>query len=220
MQGGVETIKPYVDEFIEYAGQHPELTFLVTRIGCGIAGFRDEEIAPLFKGCDDMENVILPRSFHEVLERHGGDLQKVIFDLNRYHEAQTLHYPIALSEIKDGYKHSHWMWFIFPQIKGLGRSSRAQYYAISCVDEAKVYLDDDVLGGRLREICGELLKHSDRGVQGILGGIDSMKLKSSMTLFDMVSPNDVFDKVLETFYFGERDERTIEIIACLGNCGK
>ena len=211
MQGGVETIKPYVDEFIEYAGQHPELTFLVTRIGCGIAGFRDEEIAPLFKGCDDMENVILPRRFHEVLEKHGKDLHKVLYDLSRFHEAQTVHYQAALSEIKEGYKRSHWMWFIFPQIKGLGRSSTAQYYAISCIDEAKAYLADEVLGGRLREICGELLKHSDRSVQGILGGIDSMKLKSSMTLFDIVSPNDVFDKVLDTFYFGERDNLTLEI---------
>ena len=214
MQGGVETIRPYVDEFIEYAGQHPELTFLVTRIGCGIAGFRDEEIAPLFKSCEDMANVILPRSFHEVLDKQDKALHKmdVIFDLRRFHEAQTVHYQTALSEIKDGYKRSHWMWFIFPQIKGLGRSSTAQYYAISCIDEAKAYLADEVLGCRLREICGELLKHSDRSVQGILGGIDSMKLKSSMTLFDIVSPNDVFDKVLDTFYFGERDNLTLEII--------
>lgn len=64
MQGGVETIKPYVDQFIAYAAEHPELTFYVTRIGCGIAGFRDEEIAPLFKDCKNMDNVVLPRSFH------------------------------------------------------------------------------------------------------------------------------------------------------------
>ena len=69
MHGGVEDIKPYVDEFIEFAKSHPELTFLVTRIGCGIAGFRDEEIAPLFKECIEMENVCLPRSFHSIL-RH------------------------------------------------------------------------------------------------------------------------------------------------------
>ena len=213
MQGGLETIKPYVDDFMEFANQHPELTFLVTRIGCGIAGFKDVEIAPLFAGCENMENVILPRSFHEILEKQDENVINVaVFDLNRFHEAQSVHYQTALSEIKDGYKRSHWMWFIFPQINGLGRSSTAQYYAISCLDEAKAYLDDDVLGGRLREMCGELLKHSDRSVQGILGSIDSMKLKSSMTLFDMVSPNDVFDKVLDTFYFGERDNLTLEII--------
>ena len=104
------------------------------------------------------------------------------------------------------------MWFIFPQIKGLGASPTAQYYAISSLEEARAYLEDGRLAHRLREISEELLKHSDRGVQGILGGIDSMKLKSSMTLFDMVSPNDVFAKVLDSFYFGERDKRTIEII--------
>ena len=67
MQGGVETIKPYVDEFIDFAGQHPELTFYVTRIGCGIAGFRDEQIAPLFANALNVPNIILPRSFHEVI---------------------------------------------------------------------------------------------------------------------------------------------------------
>ena len=213
MQGGLETIKPYVDEFIEYAGQHADLTFLVTRIGCGIAGFRDEDIAPLFVGCKDMKNVVLPKRFHEILEKRDVNVQIAnSFDLNRFHEAQAIHYQTALAEIKDGYKRSHWMWFVFPQINGLGRSSTAQYYAITCLDEAKAYLKDDMLGGRLREICNELLKHSDRCVQGIFGGIDSMKLKSSMTLFDMVSPNDVFNKVLDTFYFGERDSLTLEII--------
>ena len=160
-----------------------------------------------------MKNVVLPKRFHEILEKRDVNVQIAnSFDLNRFHEAQAIHYQTALAEIKDGYKRSHWMWFIFPQINGLGRSSTAQYYAISCLDEAKAYLKDDMLGGRLREICNELLKHSDRCVQGILGGIDSMKLKSSMTLFDMVSPNDVFNKVLDTFYFGERDSLTLEII--------
>lgn len=168
---------------------------------------------PLFSGCENMENVILPRSFHETLERQDRTLRNTcVFDLSRFHEAQAKHYQTALSEIKDGYKRSHWMWFIFPQIKGLGRSFAAQFYAISCVDEARAYLDDELLEERLREICEELLKHSGRSVQGVLGGIDSMKLKSSMTLFDIVSPNDVFDKVLDTFYFGERDQRTFELL--------
>ena len=158
------------------------------------------------------EDVILPRSFHEILEKQDKNMINLaVFDLSRFHEAQSVHYQAALSEIKDGYKRSHWMWFIFPQIKGLGRSSTAQYYAISCIDEAKAYLEDDVLGSRLREMCEELLKHSDRSVQAMLGGIDSMKLKSSMTLFDIVSPNDVFDKVLDAFYDGERDNLTLKI---------
>lgn len=104
------------------------------------------------------------------------------------------------------------MWYIFPQIKGLGKSSTSQYYGITCLDEARAYLDDDVLGPRLKDICVELLKHSDRSVQGILGGIDSMKLRSSMTLFDMVSPDDVFKQVLDVFFDGKRDDLTLEMI--------
>ena len=79
------------------------------------------------------------------------------------------------------------------------------------MDEAQAYLEDDVLGGRIREICNELLNHSEKSVHHMLGGIDSMKLKSSMTLFDLISPDDVFNKVLDVFYSGERDRRTIEI---------
>ena len=213
MHGGVKEIKPFVDEFILYAKEHPEQTFLVTRIGCGIAGFRDEEIAPLFEGCEESDNIILPKSFHEVLERMAKKSDnREEFDLSRFHEAQAMHYQIALAEIKDGYKRTHWMWYIFPQIMGLGKSSTSQYYGIASLDEAKAYLDDEILGARLREICAELLKHSDRSVQGILGGIDSMKLKSSMTLFDAVSPSDIFDKVLDVFFYGERDGLTLEIL--------
>ena len=134
------------------------------------------------------------------------------FDLARFHKAQAAYYQPALSEIREGYKRSHWMWYIFPQIKGLGRSSTSQYFGIVCLDEARAYLDDEILGIRLREICEELLNHSGRSVQGIFGGIDSMKLKSSMTLFDVVSPDDVFAKVLETFFSGERDTLTLKIL--------
>ena len=133
-------------------------------------------------------------------------------ELDRFVKAQEKMYDIALQEMQNGYKESHWMWFIFPQIKGVGKSSTAQYYAISSLEEARAYLADGVLASRLREISSELLKHSDRSIQGVLGGIDSMKLRSSMTLFDMVCPNDVFAKVLDIFYLGERDGRTIEII--------
>lgn len=213
MQGGVETIKPYVDEFIEFARNHPELTFYVTRIGCGIAGFTDEQIAPLFKETHSLMNVIIPQSFFEVwAQQESESSTDKLTGFARFHEAQAVHYQTALAEIKDGYKRSHWMWYIFPQIKGLGKSSTSQYYGIASLDEAKAYLDDEILGARLREICAELLKHSDRSVQGILGGIDSMKLKSSMTLFDIVSPSDIFDKVLDVFFYGERDGLTLEIL--------
>ena len=132
--------------------------------------------------------------------------------LDRFLKAQEHKYETALGEIKNGKKRTHWMWYIFPQIMGLGKSTTSQYYGITCLYEARAYLDDEILGARLREICAELLKHSDRSVQGILGGIDSMKLKSSMTLFDIVSPSDIFDKVLDVFFYGERDGLTLEIL--------
>lgn len=133
------------------------------------------------------------------------------FNLERFLKAQEYSYQVAYAEIKEGYKRSHWMWYIFPQIKGLGRSSMSEYYGITCLDEAKAYLEDAVLGTRLKEICVELLKHSDKSAQAIFGGIDSMKLKSSMTLFDKVSPNQVFGKVLDVFFDGKRDKRTLDI---------
>ena len=185
----------------------------MTRIGCGIAGFTDEQIAPLFKETHSLMNVIIPQSFFEVWAKQESESSTdKLTGLARFHEAQAMHYQIALAEIKDGYKRTHWMWYIFPQIMGLGKSSTSQYYGIASLDEAKAYLDDEILGARLREICAELLKHSDRSVQGILGGIDSMKLKSSMTLFDAVSPSDIFDKVLDVFFYGERDGLTLEIL--------
>ena len=102
------------------------------------------------------------------------------------------------------------MWYIFPQIQGLGHSATAIFYAISGVDEAKAYLEDEILGVRLREICSELLKHSDKSAVSILGEIDALKLRSSMTLFDLIAPNDVFAKVLEAFFKGERCLKTME----------
>jgi uncharacterized protein (DUF1810 family) len=210
MQGGIETIKPFVDEFIQYAREHQDKVFLVTRIGCGIAGFRDDDIAPLFEECVEMDNVALPKSFYQVIDNNAGKGPKEdIYNLARFHEAQNRAYQTALYEIREGYKWSHWMWFIFPQIKGLGQSYASRFYAISSVDEAKAYLEDVVLGYRLREISAELLKHSGKNIDSILGGIDSMKLKSSMTLFDAVSPDDVFAEVLNAFFDGERDRNTL-----------
>jgi uncharacterized protein (DUF1810 family) len=133
------------------------------------------------------------------------------FNLRRFHEAQEYSYQVAYAEIKEGYKRSHWMWYIFPQIKGLGRSSMSEYYGITCIDEARAYLEDEVLGTRLREISEALLKHSDKSAQDIFGGVDSMKLKSSMTLFDKVSPDEVFANVLDVFFNGQRDKRTLDI---------
>ena len=110
MQGGVETIKPYVDEFIKFAQSHSDLKFYVTQIGCGIAGFSVAEIAPLFQNAVDVANVILPKEFVGVITTDDK------YNLERFVEVQKLYYEHALQEIMDGFKRSHWIWFIFPQL--------------------------------------------------------------------------------------------------------
>lgn len=154
-------------------------------------------------------NVLREGSYYKLNPGREDHVEEDIYNLARFHEAQDSFYQRALQEIMQGYKWSHWMWFIFPQIKGLGQSYASRFYAISSVDEAKAYLEDVVLGYRLREISAELLKHSGKNIDSILGGIDSMKLKSSMTLFDAVSPDDVFAEVLNAFFDGERDRNTL-----------
>lgn len=131
--------------------------------------------------------------------------------LDRFINAQENTYSIALNEIKNGRKQSHWMWYIFPQVKGLGMSETSWYYGIDGVSEAKAYLDNKILGNRLREITGELLKLDENNPFDIFGTIDAIKLKSSMTLFDYVSDEDIFMDVLKKFYDGEIDEKTISI---------
>ena len=204
MQGGVETIKPYVDEFIRFAKTRPELKFYVTQIGCGIAGFKVEEIAPLFRTAIDVENIILPRAF--VMAITSDDK----YNLERFVEAQKWNYRQALQEIQDGKKLSHWIWFIFPQLAILGHSSNAKYYGISGYDEAVAYFKHDVLGPRLREITNALLTHKDSDVIDIFGDIDAKKVRSCMTLFDAVSPDDIFEEVLEVFYDGTYDRKTLD----------
>ena len=133
--------------------------------------------------------------------------------LDRFVQAQTLMYSTTLREIKNGKKVSHWMWYMFPQLRGLGTSFMANMYGISGLAEAKAYLAHPVLSGRLYELCGELLKHKDKTALEIFGDIDEMKLKSSMTLFALTSEDyTVFDEVLENFFGGEMDEVTVELI--------
>ena len=135
------------------------------------------------------------------------------FDLNRFVRAQEPLYHRALAEIRRGHKTSHWMWFVFPQIAGLGSSAMAQRYAISGLEEARAYLAHSVLGARLRE-CGEaLLQIEGKTASAVFGSPDDMKLKSSMTLFDVVEPRSAFEKVLAQYYQGKRDERTLELLA-------
>lgn len=133
------------------------------------------------------------------------------YHLTRFVKAQEGVYETALAEIKDGRKRSHWMWFIFPQIEGLGQSPTSQYYAIKSIDEARQYLAHPLLGQRLRECAQALLALKDRSAEETFGFPDVLKLKSCMTLFAEVAdePGSVFSQVLEKYYHGERDEKTI-----------
>lgn len=132
-----------------------------------------------------------------------------MFDLDRFVSAQEYDYPVALSEIKAGRKYSHWIWYIYPQLKGLGRSYNSDFYGLASVAEAKAYLAHPVLGARLREIVQALLLHRGKNPKEILGDIDASKVRSSMTLFDIVSPNDIFGILLDEFYNGHRCHRTM-----------
>ena len=136
-----------------------------------------------------------------------------INSLDRFVQAQTLMYPSVLKQMQNGKKTAHWMWFMFPQLRGLGTSTLAHLYGISGLGEAKAYLAHPVLSGRLYELCSELLKHKDKTALEIFGDIDEMKLKSSMTLFALTSEDyTIFDEVLEHFFGGEMDEVTVKLI--------
>ena len=196
-------VRAAVGRFIAFAKEHPDLFFLVTRVGCGIAGYHDEEMAQFFIDALEMKNVSLPKSFVDAL---GGI---ACYDLGRFVEAQEMDYGQALKEMKDGQKRGHWIWYIFPQIKGLGHSYNSEYYGISSKEEAKAYLDHPVLGVRLREITQALLDCNNKSADDILGFPDVLKVRSCMTLFDLVSPNDIFNDVLYKFYEGQRCDKTI-----------
>ena len=135
-----------------------------------------------------------------------------IFNLARFFEGQYLIYPIALKELQTGVKRTHWMWFIFPQVKGLGKSHNSMFYGLSGIDEAKEYLAEPTLNNRLREITETVLNLQSDSILKVFGKIDSMKLQSSMTIFDLASPNDIFAKVLDKWYDGQRDSSTLKIL--------
>ena len=136
-----------------------------------------------------------------------------INSLDRFLEAQERMYETALREIKNGEKESHWTWYIFPQLRGLGRSQMAYAYGIKDLEEAKAYLAHPVLSKRLIEISTALLEHKDKHIEDIMGYIDDMKLKSSMTLFAQLSEKySVFDQVLSYFFNGEMDKLTLKLL--------
>ena len=197
-------VKASIDRFLAFTKDHLELFFFVTRIGCGMGGYRDEEIAQFFKDALNLNNVCLPKSFVEAL--NNG---KIEYDLERFVEAQNMVYDMALQEIKEGQKRGHWIWFIFPQIKGLGHSYNSEYYGISGTKEAKAYLEHPLLGARLREISQAMLDCGNPSADDILGFPDVLKVRSCMTLFDMVSPNDIFKQVLDKYYEGKLCDKTI-----------
>ncbi len=135
-----------------------------------------------------------------------------MYDINRFIEAQEKDYSTALKEIKNGKKVSHWIWYIFPQLGELGYSKYSKYYGINSLEEAKEYYSNDYLRNHLIEISKALLEN-DNSALNICGSIDSLKVKSCMTLFEVVDPNEkIFKDVLHKFYNDERDNKTLEII--------
>lgn len=135
------------------------------------------------------------------------------FDLNRFINAQESIYATALQEIKSGRKRSHWMWFIFPQLKGLGISHTSQYYGITNIEEASAYLSHPLLGKRLIEICQALSKTNIIDAGSIFGNPDDLKLKSCLTLFSCVNnTNPIFEELLDKFFNGVKDNKTLHLL--------
>lgn len=139
------------------------------------------------------------------------------YNLERFLEAQRRGYKPALDEIRAGRKQSHWIWYIFPQLKGLGYSSMSQYYGISCEAEAREYLAHPVLGTRINEITEALLSLNGNNPIEVMGNPDDLKLQSCLTLFAYISDeNSVFQRALEKYYAGKPDERTLAMLKTRG----
>ena len=134
-------------------------------------------------------------------------------ELDKFVSAQARDYDTALAEIRSGYKRSHWMWYIFPQLQGLGFSPTAQYYGIRDLEQAKDYMAHPVLGPRLVEISGALLSLPGFNPSAVMGYPDDLKLCSCMTLFELAAPDEpVFGRVLEKYYGGRRDRMTLNLL--------
>ena len=135
------------------------------------------------------------------------------FDLNRFTSAQKSIYGSVLSELRSGQKRTHWMWYIFPQIDGLGHSTTSIFYAIKSIEEARQYLNHPVLGVRLFECAEAVLAIEGRSISQIFGYPDDLKLKSSMTLFAYITdPRSVFVRILDKYFHGERDFKTLDLL--------
>jgi uncharacterized protein (DUF1810 family) len=135
------------------------------------------------------------------------------FDLNRFVAAQADSYAAALAEIRRGRKRSHWMWYVFPQLTGLGRSSTAQFYGIDSLDEARAYLAHPLLGPRLLEIAAAVVASRARSANALFGSPDDLKLRSCCTLFAHVShAGSVFERILDKYFEGRPDPKTLELL--------
>jgi uncharacterized protein (DUF1810 family) len=135
------------------------------------------------------------------------------YNLERFLDAQASSYETALAELRAGRKRSHWMWFIFPQLRGLGHSERAQFFGIGSLAEASAFLSDPILGKRLRECATALVNLPGKSAEEILGGVDALKLRSSLTLFRIAAPAEpLFQNALEQYFDGKLDPRTIELL--------
>jgi uncharacterized protein (DUF1810 family) len=140
------------------------------------------------------------------------------FNLSRFVEAQADDYDRALAEIRAGRKQSHWMWYVFPQFQGLGSSPTSRHFAINSAAEASAYLAHPTLGPRLLECAESVLRIQGRSALEIFGSPDDMKLRSCATLFAAVSPDgSVFHRIIDGYFQGERDERTIRLLASFGD---
>ena len=142
------------------------------------------------------------------------------FDLSRFVSAQGGVFEAALAELRDGHKRSHWMWFVFPQLAGLGRSPTAQHFAIRSLDEARAYIEHPLLGPRLLDCCRALLALRGRSASEIMGCPDDLKLRSCMTLFSRATESHTeFVQVLERYFDGVPDARTLKLLGLPGGCG-
>jgi len=135
------------------------------------------------------------------------------YNLGRFLSAQARDYGNALAELQAGEKRSHWMWYVFPQLRGLGHSDKAQFYGIASLNEARAYLADPILGSRLRECVVALLNLGGSDAEQVLGDVDAQKLRSSLTLFRLAFPDEpVFAHALNRYFHGHLDPQTISLL--------
>lgn len=138
------------------------------------------------------------------------------YNIKRFYYEHKMYYDTALREIKNERKFSHWIWYIFPQLKVLGSSAKAILYGIENAEEAKAYYDDPYLGEKFREICQALLECKSSNPLEVMGYPDNMKLQSSMTLFYLATGDELFNKVLDKFYNGKMDDKTVSYLDAFG----